>query len=380
VRVVFLTHNYPRHAGDLPGIFLHTLARGLLALGHDVRVVAPSDRGRGGTDAVEGIPVRRVRYATPARERYAYTGAMASALRSPGGLQALHGLWRALRAGARQEVGSGKAPAVVHAHWWIPAGLAAPPECPLVVTVHGTDARLLQRAAAARIAARTVFGRSRVVTAVSTAAAAVVSRAMPAGREARVQPMPVDTEGWGWSRGGGGALLVGRLTAQKRVQLALEAMARLQREGQGLALTIVGDGPERPALEERARHLGLSGVRFLGTQPVDGVRALLEEADVALQLSVREGFGLAAAEAIMCGVPVVGCADGGGLLDVVPAAGAGRVVGPNPRAIAAALGELQSDPEARAAARKQGEALRRDLAPRAVAERFAGWYAEAVHG
>ena len=47
MRVVFLTHNYPRWAGDVSGAFLATLAGGLARRGVDVRVIAPSDEGRG---------------------------------------------------------------------------------------------------------------------------------------------------------------------------------------------------------------------------------------------------------------------------------------------------------------------------------------------
>ena len=91
MRVVFLTHNYPRWAGDVAGAFLATLAGGLARRGIDVRVVAPSDEGRGGEDVVEGIPVRRVRYASAAAETLAYRGTMQAALRAPSGLRALAG-------------------------------------------------------------------------------------------------------------------------------------------------------------------------------------------------------------------------------------------------------------------------------------------------
>ena len=69
MRVVFLTHNYPRWPGDLSGAFLGTLAAALVRRGVEVRVVAPSDAGQGGEEEVDGVPVRRVRYAVgPARD------------------------------------------------------------------------------------------------------------------------------------------------------------------------------------------------------------------------------------------------------------------------------------------------------------------------
>ena len=196
MRVVFLTHNYPRHAGDVAGAFLHPLAVALVGQGHAVSVIAPSDHGQGGDQVMDGVRIKRVRYASPSRERYAYTGAMQSAVRSPGGLAALYGLWRAMRRGVRDVAGDPKE-TVVHAHWWIPAGLAAPPELPMVLTLHGTDGALLERSGLARSLARPVLRRSAVVTTVSTALARTASRT--AGLELaaiRVQPMPVVTRGW----------------------------------------------------------------------------------------------------------------------------------------------------------------------------------------
>jgi glycosyltransferase involved in cell wall biosynthesis len=307
VRVVFLTHNYPRFPGDLAGGFLHPLALGLRARGVDVRVVAPSDAGKGGEDDVGGVPVVRVRYAAPERERYAYTGQMSDAVLSPAGLVALWSLHRALRDEVRR-VASGAGDAVVHAHWWLPAGLAAPEELPLVVTSHGTDVRLLD-IAPARILARRVYNQARVVTAVSRHLANRIHETT--GREVtHVQPMPVDTAGWEWNTGGEGIVVVARLTSQKRVDLAITAAASL-----GVKCVVVGDGPERPMLEALAGSLG-AAVEFTGALPFEAVRQRLLGAAVAVLPARAEGFGLAGAEALMSGVPLVVCSDGGGLLDL----------------------------------------------------------------
>jgi glycosyltransferase involved in cell wall biosynthesis len=376
VRVVFLTHNYPRHAGDLAGAFLHPLARALQARGDAVRVVAPSDQGRGGEAPLEGIPVTRVRYGSAARERYAYSGTMQHAIRSPAGLLAIARLMRGMRAGARRAA-EGEGPAVIHAHWWVPAGLAAPPELPMVLTLHGTDAMLLARSPIARRMAAPVLRRARVVTTVSTALAQIVASA--SGRELaaiKVQPMPVDSSSWGWSIGGGGVLVVSRLIPQKRVHLALEAAAILR---PSVLVTIVGDGPARPALERLASSLGISDrTRFVGARPFEDVLQLLMRADMALVPAAGEGFGLVAAEALMAGVPVVACRDGGGLLDIVPERGGGRIVEPAAEPIAAALRELRDDRDACGSARASGALWRRQLAPAAVASQFSAWYREAA--
>ena len=372
MRVVFLTHNYPRHPGDIAGAFLHPLATALRARGIDVRVVAPSDRGKGGEDEIDGVPVVRARYATPERERYAYTGAMSDAVRSPEGLAALWTLHRALRHEAKRAA-AGAGDVVVHAHWWLPAGLAAPEEVPLVVTTHGTDVRLLDLSPA-RMLARRVFRHARVVTAVSKYLAGRISEAtgreLPAGN---IQPMPVDTTGWHWSAGGQGLVVVARLTAQKRVDLVIGAAARL-----GVRCVIIGDGPVRTALETLARGSGAADLfEFTGALPFEEARARMLQASVAVLPARLEGFGLSGAEALMSGVPLVICEDGGGLLDLAETE-AVRVVKPSVDGVAGGIGDLLGSKPALTAARAAGEQWRERLSPAGVAERAESWYREAL--
>jgi glycosyltransferase involved in cell wall biosynthesis len=248
-----------------------------------------------------------------------------------------------------------------------------------VVTIHGTDAVLLERSVVARWLARRVLRRVAVVSAVSESAAAQVGRF--AGRAvdaAHVHPMPVETSLFAArSRGGEGLIVVGRLTAQKRVELAIRALARLDRPG--VPLTILGDGPERARLESLVAALGLrERVRFRGAQPPEGVAAALAGADVALFPAVGEGFGLAAAEALMMGVPVAACHDGGGVLTVVPPSGAGRRAEPSAESLAQAISELLADPEARASAWIAGKRWREQLSPAHAAEACERWYREAL--
>jgi glycosyltransferase involved in cell wall biosynthesis len=380
VRVVFLTHNYPRWPGDHSGAFLATLAAALVRRGVEVRVVAPSDRGEGGESVIDGVPVRRVRYAGAAAETIAYRGTMQSALRRPGGWRALAGLWRALRRAAREEMEAGAE--LMHAHWWVPAGLAVPARVPMVLTVHGTDAALLRRSRVARSLARPVFQRARVVTAVSRELAGWIQAGVGRYVEpAHVQPMPVDAGSFPWTTGGGGAVVVARLSAQKRVNLAIDTVAVLASCGHDLALTIVGDGPERGALERQVERLGITPfVHFIGAVPPEQVVRHLEHADIMIFPAQGEGFGLAAAEALMVGVPVLGCWDGGGVLDIIPESGAGRLTLPSPEAMSDAALDLLHDPDRLALARVVGESWRARLAPDHVAEICEGWYREALGG
>lgn len=379
-----MTHAYPRWDGDVAGAFIERLVLALVHRGHAVHVVAPADEGRGGKEVRHQVPVTRVRYAPARWETLAYRGKMVAAAGTPWGLSAAASLVvRQARAIARiSSAGDGDID-LVHAHWWAPGGISAwLARRRYVVTLHGTDVALLERSAAARWVARRVLPGAALVTAVSTYLANRAARVagLDAGRIA-VQPMPVDVRAFArTSAGGGGVVSVGRLSKQKRVDLVVEAVALLKQRGRGLPLTIVGDGPERAYLERRAAEVGIAGeTRFLGEVPPDRIPQAVGDADVFAFPAAGEGLGLAAAEALMLGVPVVAAADGGGVTDIVPVQGPGRRVSPvNAGELADAIDALARDGAARRLAAEAGAELRRRFDPAAVAERFEALYRQAL--
>jgi glycosyltransferase involved in cell wall biosynthesis len=100
----------------------------------------------------------------------------------------------------------------------------------------------------------------------------------------------------------------GRLTAQKALEDALEALARVS----GVQLLILGDGPERATLERRAAELGVSDrVRFLGAGTRRDAIALFRAADVGLLTSAWENLPHTLLEALAAGTPVIATAVGG---------------------------------------------------------------------
>jgi glycosyltransferase involved in cell wall biosynthesis len=100
---------------------------------------------------------------------------------------------------------------------------------------------------------------------------------------------------------------VGRLAAHKRVDEAIRVASRLGDEGRSVDLVVIGDGPERPRLERLVDELHLEGgVEFLGSLDTDEeVWSWLKSARVCVCPSDREGFGLAVAESLALGTPVV---------------------------------------------------------------------------
>lgn len=106
----------------------------------------------------------------------------------------------------------------------------------------------------------------------------------------------------------GGALVVSALVPYKRIDVAIDAC-----RAAGVPLTIVGDGPERAALEERAG----AGARFLGRLSDEAVRREYWRSAVVL-LPGEEDFGIVPLEAQACGRPVVALGRGGAVETVVP--------------------------------------------------------------
>lgn len=99
----------------------------------------------------------------------------------------------------------------------------------------------------------------------------------------------------------------------KRVEDAVKAFAKI-RKNLPAKLLLIGDGPERIKVEAMCRELGTcNDIHFLGKQ--DAVEDLLSLADVFLLPSAKESFGLAALEAMACGVPVIS-SNAGGLPEV----------------------------------------------------------------
>jgi glycosyltransferase involved in cell wall biosynthesis len=100
----------------------------------------------------------------------------------------------------------------------------------------------------------------------------------------------------------------GRLTAQKSLERALEAVA----DADGVKLVIAGEGPEREPLESRAGDLGIADrVTFLGAQPRERVVELFHAADATILSSSWENFPHTVVEALAVGTPVLAMQAGG---------------------------------------------------------------------
>jgi glycosyltransferase involved in cell wall biosynthesis len=146
------------------------------------------------------------------------------------------------------------------------------------------------------------------------------------------------------------ALVVSALVPYKRIDVAIDAC-----RAAGVPLRIVGDGPERARLVQRAGD----GALFLGRLSDEAIREEYRRAAVVLLPGV-EDFGIVPLEAQACGTPVVAVADGGAMETVVDGVTGALVTDPGAEAFGAAVAQVAAARVDRVAVRRHAERFARE--------------------
>ncbi len=379
--LLVLASTYPAHIGDGTPSFVRDLAVGL-ADRFAPHLLVPAIPGGPAEEAADGITVTRYRY-FPRRWEDVAHGAILENVRSrKSRLIQLPFLIAAQWRGVRREVRR-RRPEVIHAHWIIPQGLVArvaAPKVPLVVTTLGGDlyalndpiSRALKRSVLRHASVVTVMNADMRTRAIALGADPDATHVLPmgaqvaqfadaaAGRAGRAADRPVRL------------LAVGRLVEKKGFHVLLESLAAIG--GRDWHLTIVGDGPQRAALERAAAELP---VTFAGQLTREQLAKADAEADIAVFPSVRaasgdqDGLPVALLEVMASGCAVV-VSDLPGLAEAVEPGVSGLVVPTGDvRALTEALASLIGDRATRVAMglAAADHALRFDVA--AVADAYA---------
>ena len=299
MRVAVLTTSYPRHEGDYAGRFVADLVERLRIQGVEIEVLSPGIYAHHGLADGDGVAanLRRRPWTAPL-----LLGSMA----------------RAARMAARRVE-------LVHAQWLPAGGAALWSGRPFVVTLHGTDVELARRVP---WLARRILRRAACVVCVSRALAEE-ARGLGARRVELIPNGVALPEEVGEEAKPPEVLYVGRLSPEKGIEELVAAT-------RGLNLVVCGDGP--------LRGLVPGALGFVSSADRD---ARYRRAAVVVCPSRREGFGLACAEAMAHGRPVVATAVGG-LLDLVDDGQTGVLVPPrDPAALRRAIDRLLADRELR---------------------------------
>jgi glycosyltransferase involved in cell wall biosynthesis len=356
--VAVVAEFYPSERDPVLGVWAHRQAIAASQAGAEVRVlvlhrlVPPRDAFAQGPAAAsralrglaseprrqvrDGLTVDYVSYVSPPRDRsYPRWGAWAA--------PALAAALRRLRRSFPYEL--------IHAHNAVPAGDAvrrARVGVPLVVSVHGGD--VLYTAGRGRAGAAAVdrgLGAARLVLANSQGIAELCER--HGARETQVVHLGTDMPPPQLPRQAEGErslVTVAHLIARKRHGDVLRALAVLGDRHPGLRYRVIGDGPERTALEGLAARLEVSDrVEFLGQLPPAQAVELARRCTLFVMPSIDEAFGVAYIEAMAGGVPAIGCRGEPGPEEIA-AAGDGLVLVPpgDIERLTQRIDELLSDP------------------------------------
>ena len=315
--ILVLASTYPRWKNDTEPRFVHELCK---QLSREYRVVAlvPHYPGARRKEDMDGVLVQRFRYFLPVGERLAYDGGIIQNLKR-NRLKLLLVPFFLISQFIQILVLCRKYKIrLIHAHWVIPQGLLAllarpllPGKIKVLSTSHGGDLFSLQGRGLQALK-RFVFRRSDHVTVVSNAMRDHLEQIGCNSGNVTVQSMGVDlsTRFVPGNRPAGPNRLiyVGRLVEKKGVATLVTAIHLLKNDFPELRLTIVGDGPEKPALEKLAADFGVNAqIDFAGSQPNENVPQYYQSAGIAVVPSIvaadgdQEGLGLVAVEALGCG-------------------------------------------------------------------------------
>jgi glycosyltransferase involved in cell wall biosynthesis len=429
MNICMLTSSYPKYPGETTAPFIEEIAAGLVRRGHTVHVVAPYHRDIRRAPVERGVHLHFFRYSPlPALNVFGY----AESLRADVGLRGAAlaaaplavgaGMLAMLRVTAddrRQTIDDSLAEAVprrssivdrpffdlIHAHWVLPNGAPAALVArlrglPLVVSLHGSDVYLAERAAPLSLAAAATFRAAAAVTACSgdlrdralrLGARAGDIEVVPYGVDARAfQPDPqagalVRAE-LGLAPGTPLIVSVSRLVYKKGLTYLLDAFPRILADHPDAVLVIAGYGDLRAELERRAAQLGLAAsLRFPGQLERDRAARYVAAADVYVVPSIRDqrgnidGLPNALLEGMGAGRPIV-ASRVAGIPDVIGDGQHGLLVPErDSAALAAAIGRLLGD---RALAERLGAAARQrvlqELTWDIAAERFERAYERAL--
>ncbi len=165
-------------------------------------------------------------------------------------------------------------------------------------------------------------------------------------------------------------MVVGRLEAVKRADLAVAAMAHVPPP---VRLIVVGDGSRRADVEQVARDAGVSNrVVFAGSASGDELVALYAGALGVIYAPFDEDYGYVTLESFLARKPVVTATDSGGTLEFVVDGENGFVCPPEPQAIGRAVAALAADRDLAARLGSAGEARARAITWDGVLERLLG--------
>lgn len=335
------------------GNFLFVLAKALADRSIAVLVIAPHQTNLPLYQEINSIKIYRFRYASDRYENLAYQGDMHQLVKK--NLINKFLLIHFLKAFIARSYNTAKNHEIdiLHCHWWIPAGLigiviAQYLKIPLLITIHGTDLRILKHSKFLRPIARFIFQKTQAITVSSSYLQQEIISLFPSLVPKIFKiPIPVEFPSPLVAKDKPSTnhlISIARLSPQKGLKFLIEACAQLKSDNFSFKLNIIGEGRERENLKRQIEYLKLTNeIKLLGEISHNKIAEYLAKADIFILPSIEEGFGVGLVEALLCKKPVIGT-NSGGIPDIIKDGETGLLVPPKDQdALARAIKILLTD-------------------------------------
>ncbi|NNM55447.1 MAG: glycosyltransferase [Spirochaetales bacterium] len=314
MKILFVVGFYPTKYSDWWGSFFHNYAKGLVRRGHEVTILRVAPQNRQEAKERKRWFIRDTEWRDGVRIEIFFFPKVPK----------LDGITRWLLKGFQKkvyrEIYPDKAPDIAHLHFgemetslmasqWLPQL-----QIPYVVTEHATSFQYDQISARTVAIARRVYEGANGISVVGhrllnrlESLYPFIFRLIPNGIDSKLfaydeRPLKARID----------FLDVGSLMAKKNQTTLVRCFAQAFGDREDVFLTIAGEGPERQKIQDEIerRHLE-KRIRLTGAVSNLEVRELMKQADFFVLPSLVETFGVAALEALSCGIPVLATRSGG---------------------------------------------------------------------
>lgn len=362
--ILFNTHVYPRHKNDHVAPFMHDLAKLCTSFARVV-VHCPHAPGLPLEESIDGVEIRRFKYAAEHKQTLAYQGDMHKQVKKSFFKALLFYSFLRKWKKATKILLRDLNPDIVHAHWLIPGAYitnkSITKQTKLCISMHGTDVFLINKMKIARRLAKKSIQRANNLHFVSNVLQTIIVQHYgDSYGEGLLLPMVFGLEDFRQESmtlpKTKRILFVGRLMEVKGIDVLINAFSKLVKHQpfQDWNLDIVGDGPERNYLTKLSREKEISHlIRFHGSKQRNEIKDFYNQAELFIlpskttSLGEKEGLGLVVLEAMMAGVPVIGT-DCGGIKETIVDGKTGVIVPENDAdALHNAMANLLNTPERR---------------------------------
>jgi len=371
MKVLIVATGYPRWKGDFANVYLHRLAKSLVNKGVEVHVVAPHANGLKKNEIMDEVYIHRFQYLYPEKiQSLAYFPGMPEKVKTIRGKMQLpffmlSMIKKMISVVKKYDID------VINAHWAIPPGFVATVtkkihKKPVLIRVYGAELFPVLKGSSmffkiAKLMIKNALNSAEKVVGNSDASCNA-GKEISGREDIEILPDGVDTETFNPNVNGNeikrkyGRFIFssGRMVERKGFVYLVRAMPYILEKFPKIKLIIGGDGPEREKLENKVNKLKIeNNVIFPGFISDEDFPKYMKACDVFVLPSIvdrrgdTEGLGLVLAEAMACGVPVIGTKVGGIPYIIKNSGGGFLVEQKNPKELAEKIIMLLKDEKLR---------------------------------